>query len=157
MSSSIDLQSAMFLADRLACLFDLLRDFFTLAHICHVLWISIDNVTVLVTLRELVKSFSVSSICVRTVFVYHYESIFLLPTVAAQRAKFVVRHRIIVNVFQVSTVLFEQDQKIHVVAYHMFRYPGVRLTEIEAVDVRVATHRKVFSQRILLIISRHQR
>ena len=58
---------------------------------------------------------------------------------------------IVVNVFQVGTVLFKQDQKVRVVTYQMFRYPRVRLTEIEAVDVRVATHRKVFSHRILLI------
>ena len=58
---------------------------------------------------------------------------------------------IVVNVFQIDTVLFEQDQKVRVVAYQMFRYPGVRLPEIEAVNVRVATHRKVFSHRILLV------
>jgi len=54
------------------------------------------------------------------------DSIFLLPTIAAQRAKFVVRHvdiHMIVNVFQVSTVLFEEDQKVRVVAYQIFRYP----------------------------------
>ena len=45
---------------------------------------------------------------------------------------------IVLNVFQVGTVLFEQDQQVRVVAYQMFRYPRVRLTEIEAVDVRVA-------------------
>ena len=58
---------------------------------------------------------------------------------------------IVVNVFQVGTVLFEQDQQVRVVTYQMFRYPRVCLTEIEAVDVRVATHRKVFSHRILLV------
>ena len=73
----------------------------------------------------------------------------------AQRAKFVVGHVgvhvIIVNVFQVGTILFEQDQQVRVVAYQMFRYPRVRLTKIEAVNVRVATHRKIFSHRILLV------
>ena len=58
---------------------------------------------------------------------------------------------IVVNVFQVGTVLFEQDQKVRVVAYQMFRYPCERLTEIEAVNVRVTTHRKVFSHCILLV------
>jgi len=53
--------------------------------------------------------------------------------------------------FQIGTVLFEQDQKIRVVAYQMFRYPHVRLTEIEAIDVRVATHRKVLFHCILLV------
>jgi len=33
----------------------------------------------------------------------------------------------------------------------MFRYPHVRLTEIEAVNVRMAAHRKVFSHPILLV------
>ena len=44
-------------------------------------------------------------------------------------------------------VLFdpEQDQKIRVVAYQIFRYPRVRLTGIEAIDIRVTTHRKIFS------------
>ena len=41
---STDLQSAMFLADRLALFLDLARDFFMLAHISHVhLWRSIGN------------------------------------------------------------------------------------------------------------------
>ena len=35
--------------------------------------------------------------------------------------------------------------------YQMFRYPRVRLTEIEVVNVRVAAHRKVFFDRILLV------
>ena len=45
MSSSIlPVFRAMFLADRLARFLDLPRDFFTLAHICHVrLWLSIGN------------------------------------------------------------------------------------------------------------------
>jgi len=55
----------------------------------------------------------------------------------------------IVNMFQVGTVLFEQDQQVRVITYKIFRYPRVRLTEIEA--VRVATYRKVFSHRILLV------
>jgi len=43
---------------------------------------------------------------------------------------------IIVNVcFKVGTVLFEQDQKVRVVAYQIFRYPRIRLTEIEAVGL----------------------
>jgi len=33
----------------------------------------------------------------------------------------------------------------------MFRYPRVRLTEIETVDVRVTAYREVFSHRILLV------
>jgi len=41
---STGLQNAIFLADRLAHLLDLPRNFFTLAHICHVrLWLSISN------------------------------------------------------------------------------------------------------------------
>ena len=44
---------------------------------------------------------------------------------------------IVVNVFQVGTILFEQDQQVCVIAYQMFRYPRVRLTEIEAVDICV--------------------
>jgi len=58
---------------------------------------------------------------------------------------------IVLNVFQVGTILFEQDQQVRVVAYQMFRYSRVHLTEIEAVNVRVAAHRKVFSHRILLV------
>jgi len=38
--------------------------------------------------------------------------------------------------FQVDTILFEQDQQVRVVAYQMFRYSRVRLTEIEAVNGR---------------------
>jgi len=57
---------------------------------------------------------------------------------------------IIVNVFQVGTVLFEQDQ-IRVVAYQMFRYSHIRLTEIETIDIRMASHRKVFSHCILFV------
>ena len=60
-------------------------------------------------------------------------------------------YMIVVNVFHIGTILFEQDQKIRVVAYQMFKYPRVRLTDIEAVNVRVATHQKVFSHRILLV------
>ena len=58
---------------------------------------------------------------------------------------------IVVNVFQVGTVLFEQNQQVRIIAYQVFRYPRVRLTEIETVAVRVATHQKVFSHRILLV------
>jgi len=58
---------------------------------------------------------------------------------------------IVVNVFQVGTILFEQDQQVRIVAYQMLRYPRVRLTEIKAVNVRVVAHRKVFSPRILLV------
>jgi len=53
--------------------------------------------------------------------------------------------------FQVGSILFEQDQQVRVVAYHMFRYSRVRLTAIEAVNIRVTAHRKVFSHRILLV------
>ena len=78
-----------------------------------------------------------------------------MPTVATQQTKFIVRHVgihvIVVNVFQIGIILFEQKQQVRVVAYQMFRYPRVRLTEIEAVNVRVAAHRKVFSHRILLV------
>ena len=124
---SIGLQSAMFLADRFARLLDL-AIFFMLTHICHVRAKYVRQL-VMLWYRKLIKS-SVSSICERTVFVYHQKFIFLLPTVAAQRAKFVVRHvgihMIIVNVFQIDIVLFEQDQKIRVVAYQMFRISYVR-------------------------------
>ena len=57
---------------------------------------------------------------------------------------------IVMNMFQVSTILFEQKQ-VRVVTYQIFRYSRVRLTEIEAVNVRVAAHREVLSHRILLI------
>jgi len=53
--------------------------------------------------------------------------------------------------FQIGTILFEQDQQVRIVAYQMFRYPRVCLTEIEAINVCVTVHRKVFSYRILLI------
>ena len=75
-----------------------------------------------------------------------------MPTVTVQRAKFIVQYigiYVTVNVLQVGTILFEQDQQVRVVTYQMFRYPRVRLTEIEAINVRVATHRKVFSYCIL--------
>jgi len=53
--------------------------------------------------------------------------------------------------FQVGTILFEQDQQIRVIAYQMFRYPCICLTEIEAVNVRMAAHQEVFSHRILFV------
>jgi len=34
----------------------------------------------------------------------------------------------------------------------MFKYPRVRLTEIETVSVRVAAHRKVFSHHLLILL-----
>jgi len=58
---------------------------------------------------------------------------------------------IIVYMFHIDTVLFEQDQQIYIIAYKILRYLCVRLTQIEAVDVRVSTHRKVFSDRGLLV------
>jgi len=75
--------------------------------------------------------------------------------VATQQTKFIVRHVgihvIVINVFQVGTILFEQDQQIRGVAYQMLRYPRVRLTEIEAINVVCRSTRKVFSHRILLV------
>ena len=68
--SSIVLQSAIFLADQLAHLLDFPRDFFMLTHFCHV-HAKYRQRLVTLRYRELVKSFSVSSICERTVFVYH--------------------------------------------------------------------------------------
>jgi len=63
-----------------------------------------------------------------------------------QQTKFIVRyvgiHVIIVNVFQVDTILFEQDQQVRVVTYQMFRYLRVRLTEIEAVNIRMPRHQR---------------
>jgi len=94
--------------------------------------------------REHVKSVSISSVSERTVLVYHYESVLALPTIAAQRAKIIVRHIgvhvIVVHMFQVSGILFKQDQQVRVVAYQMFGYSRVRLTKIKTVDVRVSTH-----------------
>ena len=57
---------------------------------------------------------------------------------------------IVVNVFQVSTILFEQDQQVRVIAYQIFRYSRIRLAEIEAINV-AWRHRKIFSHRILLV------
>ena len=59
-------------------------------------------------------------------------------------------HVIVVNIFQVSTILFERNQQICVVVYQMFRYLRVRLTEIKT-DVCVAAHREIFSYHILLV------
>ena len=47
--------------------------------------------------------------------------------------------------------MFEQDQQICIIAYKMLRYLCVRLTQIEAVDVRVSTHRKVLFDRVLFV------
>ena len=121
---SISLQSTIFLTNRLARLLDFPRDFFTLAHICHVrFWLSIDKPHY--DIANPIKSISISFICERTVFIYHYEFIFLLSTIVAIRAKFVVRHVgihvIIVNVLQVGIILFEQDLQVRVVTYQMFR------------------------------------
>jgi len=97
--------------------------FFTLAHICHVrFWLSIDKPHY--DIANPIKSISISFICERTVFIYHYEFIFLLSTIVAKRAKFVVHvgiHVIIVNVFQVGIILFKQDLQVRVVTYQMFR------------------------------------
>jgi len=50
-----------------------------------------------------------------------------------QQIKFVVRHVgihvIVVNMFQVGTNLFEQDQQIRIIAYQMFRYHRIYLTK----------------------------
>jgi len=52
----------------------------------------------------------------------------------------------------IGTVLFiDPITESAIVTYKMFRYSRVRLTEIEAVDVRVAAHREIFSHRILLV------
>lgn len=40
---------------------------------------------------------------------------------------------IVVNVVQISVVLLEQDQQIHIVTYQVFQYLGVCLTEIETI------------------------
>ena len=42
---------------------------------------------------------------------------------------------IVVNVFRVDTILFEQDQQVRVVVNQMFRYPRVCLIKKEVVDV----------------------
>jgi len=55
-------------------------------------------------------------------------------------------------VFQIDTILFKQDLQICVVAYKMFQYLRMRLTKIEAIDVRVSTHCKVFSYIVLFVI-----
>ena len=102
-----------------------------------------------------IKSFSVSFICERTVFVYHYKFILLLSIAATQFAEILVRYvdiyMVIIYMFQIGTILFEQDQPICIITYKMLRYLCIRLTEIETVDVRVSIHRKVFSDRVLLV------
>jgi len=49
-------------------------------------------------------------------------------------------------------LFFKQDLQICVVAYKMFWYLRMRLTEIKAIDVRVSTHCKVISYIVLFII-----
>jgi len=58
---------------------------------------------------------------------------------------------VIVYMFQIDSILFEQDQQICIIAYEMLWYLCIRLTQIEAVDVRVTTHRKVLSDRVLFV------
>jgi len=63
-----------------------------------------------------------------TVFIYDCEFIFLLPTTNTIRrnsrktCQCLHDHCIIVHMFQISTVLFEQDQQICIIAYKMLRY-----------------------------------
>jgi len=40
---------------------------------------------------------------------------------------------------------------MHIIAYQMFRYFCIRLTEINVVDVCMVTHQEVFFHRILLV------
>ena len=120
----LGLQTRYFLRIDLLVFFDFPRDFFTHVHIYYVrLWLSINNDWSHDWYHELVKFFSVSSICERTVFVYHYElHIFVAnncgPTRKIRRTT--CRYSYDVNVFQVSIVLFEEDQKVRVVAYQIF-------------------------------------
>jgi len=48
--------------------------------------------------------------------------------------------------------LFEQNQKIRVVSYQVFRYFSVRLTEIETIDVGVPAHGEILSDHILFVV-----
>jgi hypothetical protein len=52
--------------------------------------------------------------------------------------------------FKVGTILLKQNQQVCVVAYKMFRYFRVRLTQIETVDLGMLIC-KVLSYHILLI------
>ena len=47
---------------------------------------------------------------------------------------------IIVYMFQIGIVLFEQDQQICITAYKMLRYLCVCLTQIKAVDIHMSIH-----------------
>ena len=67
-----------------------------------------------------IKSFSVSFFRKFIVFIYDYESILLLPTATTRFAEILVRHvsvYIIVYMFQIGIVLFEQAQQICIIAY----------------------------------------
>jgi len=58
---------------------------------------------------------------------------------------------IVVHMFQIDTILFEKNQEICVVAYKMLWYLCICLTEIKRIDIRVSTHWKVLSYRVLLV------
>src|SRR5436190_9427858 len=113
----------------------------------------------LIALRygEFVKSSPVTTVAKRAVLVYHHETVLALPARATQRVKIIVRHIgihvIVVSVSQIRTILFKQYHQIRVVAYQMFRYLGVRLTQVETINVHVTSHSEVLSDGVLLIAS----
>ena len=85
-----------------------------------------------------------------------------MSTVATQQTKFIVRHVGIHDrckrvLSWYNHIIFEQDQQVCVVAYQMFRYPRVRLTEIEAVNVRVAASKSILLPHFACRMLHHQR
>jgi len=105
--------------------------------------------------RKFIKSFSVSSIRKRTIFVYHYESILLLPTAVTEFAEILIRyvdvyifHQSLYTYFRLVPSCFNRFALSHIRCFGIFAY----VTKIETVNVRVSTHCKVLSGRVLLII-----
>jgi len=103
--------------------------------------------------------------CEHIVFIYqstNYLLIFLLPIVAniaAQRAKFVVRHvgiyMIVVNVFQVGIILFEQDLKVRILDVQVSSRMSNR--DRSSRRLRGDPSKNIFSPHPVCYMPRHQR
>jgi len=105
-----DLQSVMFLANRFA---SWSRDFFTFTHINHVrLWRSIDNDWPRYGIANLLNHFLYFPSLISALSLSITRKFFFVTNNRGTTNKFVIRHvgthMIVVNVFQVDTILFEQ-------------------------------------------------
>jgi len=123
-----------------------------LTHICHV---RAKYRLRLVMLRyfELVKSFSVMSICERTVFVYQGIHIFVANSRANSSYDMSVYshdHCKRVSIWYRLVWTGSEGSRYRILHVKVSSHTFNRV-DVKAIDVRVATHRIVFSHRILLV------